>query len=103
MNLHVEGPQGTVEYTIDFGDGTTWYQPPYDPCTAPMPGNWMGPNPHHVYATPAVYTVTVQVSLHRCVPGATQAAPPETTRLSIPVERVAGARPYATPENLPAY
>lgn len=92
MSLYVGGPQATVEYTIDYGDGASWYQPPYEPCHSPMPATFMGPSQHHTYAQAGAYTVRVRISVQPCAAVGTPAAEPQTTSLSIPVQRVVGVR-----------
>lgn len=48
LSVHADGPQATVGFHVDFGDGTSYDQPPYDPCTAPFPATFVGAGPRHV-------------------------------------------------------
>lgn len=74
LSVHADGPQATVEFHVDFGDGTSYDQPHYDPCTAPFPATFVGAGPRHVYAHPGTYAVVAKVVLHPCT-GPTESMP----------------------------
>jgi len=99
ISVHIDGAPGTFAYTVDYGDGTRWQQYPQELCQMVRPpvtlfgqGNRLG------YARPGTYTVTVHMVLEPCATPGVPPAAPESILLSIPVQRVAGPRPYPAPE-----
>ena len=103
------GPPETLEWTVDYGDGAVFHNPAFESCTEHTPATWMTSGSHdvnkpHVYAQAGTYTVSVQIVVHPCdpTPGAVwpglNPAPPEAVTLTLPVQRVAGPRPYPAPE-----
>ena len=94
ITINLNGPQATSDITVDYGDGTSSRQGPFDPCKSPMPVQIPGTGRPKVYARPGTYTVKVTITLIPC------AAPQstETITLTVPVVRHFGARPYPAPE-----
>jgi hypothetical protein len=93
--VHVEGMPVSLDYLVDYGDGTSYVAAPMDLCRMGLPSTMFGRGASKTYATPGTYTVQVHLTLRSC---AGAAAAPQRITLRAPVDRVAGPRPVPVPE-----
>jgi len=99
ISVHIDGPAGTFAYIVDYGDGTSYKPYPQELCQMVRPPVILfGQGNRLSYARPGTYSVTVHMVIGPCPTPGMGPTVPESIVLSIPVQRIAGPRPYPAPE-----